>query len=114
MSDIQAERHTRTISLEHVDASAVVTAETIDATLADIIYRLLGSLQQRFQLPEFCRLRLQDPKRRGALRLTLQYVDEGASDAEIRQLARLEHAAFDLSVERERPKMLTAHKGLKN
>jgi hypothetical protein len=114
MPDIHAERHIRTVSLEHVEASAVVTADTLEQTTAQLLYRLVGSLNERFLHPQMCGLRLQEPNRRGALRLTLQYVDEGASDAEIRQLARIELAAFDSFIERERPKMLTSTPGLRN
>jgi hypothetical protein len=107
MPDIKTGRHIQDYSLELLDGTAVVTADDRNEVLATIISRLYHGLQERFQFPEMAGLQLHDPGRKAAIRVSVQFVDEGASDSDIRRLARIDLAAYDEFVERERPKLLS-------
>lgn len=114
MSDIKTGRHIKDYSLELLDGTAVVTADDRDEVLATIIGRLYRGLQERFEFPEMAGLQINDPDRKAAVRVSVQFIDEGASEADIRRLARIDLAAYDQFVERERPKLLSVSKGPKN
>jgi hypothetical protein len=105
-AEITARRHARSFSVEVTDASSVVTKATADAAMADMMMRLYQDLIHRFGLREIQEIIGAEPQRKMALRVSLQLIDEGANDWEIREAAHYELRAFDMFVERERPKLL--------
>lgn len=99
-------RRERTHSIELVEATAVTTNADRQDCLYSMVSRLLKAIEERFELPSMIGIAQRDPERRTAFRISVQLIDEGAADTEIRRLHRIDMAAYDDFVDRERPKLL--------